>query len=70
MTTFVDLLPILIPLFVIEIAARIYAIVDIHKPERATNLLGKTAWTIIVAVISFGWVVYLLGGRGYVSSED
>ncbi len=70
METLIELLPILIPFMIIEIVARVYAIVDIYKPERATNLLGKTAWTVLIILVNFAWVVYLLGGRGYASSED
>jgi len=58
-----EILPILIPLVLIEIAIRIYAIIDIFKEERETLLLSKKVWAIIVALINFGWVVYLVAGR-------
>ena len=67
---FQDLLPVLIPLVILEIAIRIYAIVDIHKEERKTILLGKTAWTVLVALVNFAWVVYFIGGRGYDAPQD
>ena len=59
----IEILPILIPLVLIELGMRIYAVIDIHKKNRETLLIGKTAWTVIVILINFGWVVYLLAGR-------
>jgi len=59
----IEILPILLPLLAIELGMRIYAVVDIHKKTRETLLVSKTVWTVIVLLISFGWVVYLLAGR-------
>lgn len=59
----IEILPILLPLLAIELGMRIYAVIDIHKKSRETLLVSKTAWTVIVLLISFGWVVYLLAGR-------
>ncbi len=67
---FRELLPILIPLGILEIAIRIYAIEDIHKEERKPVLFGKTAWTVLVALVSFAWVVYFIGGRDYDAPQD
>ncbi|MFW6298744.1 MAG: PLDc N-terminal domain-containing protein [Bacillota bacterium] len=63
MERFIELLPILLPVFFIELSLRIYALFDIWKKERKTNAFPKWGWTIIVALIGFGWIFYLLLGR-------
>ena len=63
MELLLDLLPILIPFVIIEIGIRVYCIIDIHKPERKVLLVSKTVWTVLIAVVTLAWVVYLLGGR-------
>ncbi len=63
MEQIIELLPILIPLMAVELALRLYAIYDIWKKDRKTNAFPKWAWTLVVALISFGWIFYLLAGR-------
>ena len=63
MDQIIELLPILIPLMLVELALRVYAIYDIWKDARKTNAFPKWFWTLIVALISFGWIFYLLAGR-------
>ncbi len=66
----ISILPFLIPLVLIELGFRVYSIIDIYKAHRETLFISKTAWTIIVALISFGWVIYLLVGRKDVTLVD
>lgn len=63
MDTIVTLLPLLIPLFLVELGFRIYAILDLIKPERRVKGDNKIIWIVVIAVINFGWIVYLLLGR-------
>ena len=63
MESLIDLLPILIPFLVIELGVRIYCIIDVNKPEREVLLVNKTVWTVLIALVTFAWVVYLLGGK-------
>ncbi|TVP94914.1 MAG: transcriptional regulator [Acholeplasmatales bacterium] len=63
MDTIIELLPLIIPIVLLEVAMRVYAILDLFKAERHVKLLGKNAWLVIILLINFGWVVYLLGGR-------
>ena len=58
-----QILFILIPFLVIEIAFRVYAVMDISKSGRSVNFISKRGWLFIVLVINFGWVFYLLLGR-------
>ena len=57
------ILAILLPLVAIELGFRIYAIVDILKAERHVRFIPKKIWIGIVAIINFGWVIYLIAGR-------
>lgn len=61
---------VLFPLVLIELGIRVYAIMDILKPDRVTNIMNKTPWIIICALINFGWVIYLLVGRKDVIIDD
>ena len=63
MDVLIELLPILIPFIVIETGLKIYCIHNIFTTERRLVGLGKLGWTLIVALVSFGWVVYLVVGR-------
>ncbi|MFH5881706.1 MAG: PLDc N-terminal domain-containing protein [Candidatus Izemoplasmataceae bacterium] len=58
-----ELLPILLPIMAIELAIRIYAIIDIYKKERNVLYIPKIAWAIIVGLVTFGWVAYFLAGK-------
>ena len=63
METIIELLPLIIPLVLLEVAMRVYAVLDLLKAERNVKLLGKNAWLIVIVLVTFGWVVYLIGGR-------
>jgi hypothetical protein len=66
METIIDLLPILIPIIIIELGMRIYAIVDIVKLDQKgmkTKWNNPVLWIILVAIINFAWVVYFSIGR-------
>jgi hypothetical protein len=63
MEVILSLLPLLIPLFLLELGFRIYAILDIIKPERRVKGDNKIVWIIVIAAINFGWIFYLLLGR-------
>ena len=63
MDILIELLPILIPFFIIELSVRVYCIIDIYKKDRQVLLLTKNVWTILIALVTFAWVVYLLAGR-------
>ena len=56
-------LPLIIPVLLIELGMKVYAILDIHKRERETVGIGKTGWTVVIALITLGWLPYLLVGR-------
>lgn len=52
-----------LPLVLIELGVKIYAIVDVLKPGRNTKGLSKQAWIVVLAVISFSWILYFMIGR-------
>ncbi len=68
--TIIEILPILIPLILIDLAFRVYSLFDLYKPHREALLLNKTVWTVVIALVNFGWVIYLLAGRKDVTLID
>lgn len=58
-----DLLPLLIPIILIDLAFRIYVIVDILKEDRVVKGGNKIVWIVVSMVINFGWVIYLIFGK-------
>lgn len=66
MDLLMELLPVLIPIILIDLGLRIYAIVDIvslEKKEIKTRWFSPVVWIIIVAVVSLAWLVYLVAGK-------
>jgi len=60
--TIIDMLPLLIPLFVIQIALMVIALVDVIRRERVRG--NKVVWIVIIVLINvIGPIVYLLFGR-------
>ena len=58
------MLPFLIPLFVLEVALLVIALVDLVKRERVRGS-NKVVWALVIIFISIiGPIVYLLLGRG------
>jgi len=58
----IDLLPLILPIVIIEIGLRIYAIFDIYNPNRVIKG-NKIIWVLVTALVSLGWLVYFLFGR-------
>lgn len=62
--TIQGLLPLLIPIVLIDLGFRIYAIIDIIKEDRRVKFNNnKIIWVLITALVSFGWAIYFLFGR-------
>ena len=61
--TIQELVPLLLPIILIDLGFRIYAIIDIIKEERRVRGNNKIIWLIVIALVNFGWVVYFLVGR-------
>ncbi len=57
-----ELLPLLLPIVLIDVGFRIFAIIDMIKEERQVKG-NKMIWIFVVALVSFGWVFYFLIGR-------
>jgi hypothetical protein len=58
------MLPFLIPLFVLEVALLVIALVDLVKRERVRGG-NKVVWALVIILINIiGPIVYLLLGRG------
>ena len=58
------LLAVVIPLAIIELAMKIYCIVDLFKSDRKGRGNNKLVWLLVILLVStFGWLIYLLAGR-------
>ncbi|MGS0973419.1 MAG: PLDc N-terminal domain-containing protein [Candidatus Izemoplasmataceae bacterium] len=53
----------LMPLLIVELAMRIYVILDILKEERHVLGQKKILWILFCGVVTLGWIVYLTVGR-------
>ncbi len=60
---FKDLLPLLIPIFIIQIVIMVIALVDLAKRDRVKGE-SKVVWALIIIFVNLiGPVIYLLWGR-------
>ncbi|MFQ5819970.1 MAG: PLDc N-terminal domain-containing protein [Candidatus Heimdallarchaeota archaeon] len=58
-----ELIPLIIPLLVIELSLKVYCLFNIHRSIKKTRN-EKIGWAIIVCVISLiGPVLYIFTGR-------
>ena len=61
--TIMGMLPFLIPLFVIQVALMVIALVDLFKRENMTSNT-RLVWAFVIILINvIGPVVYLIAGR-------
>ena len=59
-----ELLPVLIPLGLIQLGLIVFALVDLAKPERRVRYLGKPVWAAIILLLNLlGPILYLVVGR-------
>jgi hypothetical protein len=65
MENFAELLPLLIPLAVIELGMRAFAIFNILKGKKqgVKFRFDPIVWIVVSAFVTFGWVIYLIFGR-------
>ena len=60
---FIELLPLFIPIILIDLGFKIYAFIDIMKEDRRVRWNNKIAWILISILINYGWIFYFLFGR-------
>jgi len=61
--TIMGMLPFLIPVFVIQIALMVIALIDLFKRENMKNNT-RLIWVLVIVIINiFGPIAYLLFGR-------
>lgn len=58
-----EVLPLIIPIILIDLGFKVYAIFDIYKLDRTVRWNNKTAWVLISVLINYGWIFYFLFGR-------
>lgn len=62
-TILIELLPLIIPVFLIDLFFKIYVVIDILKEDRIVKGGNKIVWIVVSVVINFGWVIYLIFGK-------
>ena len=60
-----ELILILIPLVILELGLRIFALISIlkAKTKEIELRLDPIIWIIIVLFVNFGWLIYFIFGR-------
>jgi hypothetical protein len=59
-----DLLPLLLPLVLLQVGLLIWALIDLTRPERRVRGDSKAVWALIIVFISFfGPLLYFIVGR-------
>lgn len=58
-----EMLPLIIPIILIDLIFKIYVIIDILKEDRIVKGGNKVVWIVVSMVINFGWVIYLIFGK-------
>ena len=59
-----ELLPLLIPLIVLELALLAVALYDLTRPERRVKGGNKLVWGLVIVFVEFfGPLIYFLFGR-------
>ena len=59
----IEMLPLIIPIVLIDLIFKIYVIIDILKEDRKVKGGNKIVWIVVSMVINFGWVIYLIFGK-------
>lgn len=62
-TIIMDLLPLLIPVLLIDLFFKIFVIIDILKEDRKVKGGNKIIWIVVSVVVNFGWIIYLIFGK-------
>ena len=60
---FQNILPLVIPLILIDLVFKIYAMVDILKEDRKVKGGNKIIWILVAVLINYGWVIYFIFGK-------
>ena len=63
MEELMELLPLLLPLLLIDWGFKVYAIIDMYKEDRRVRWNNKVIWLLISVLVNFGWIFYFLFGR-------
>jgi hypothetical protein len=59
-----DLLPLLLPLVLLQVGLLVWALIDLTRPDRRVRGDSKAVWALIIVFISFfGPLLYFIVGR-------
>lgn len=64
-TEILQILPLLIPLLLIDLGMRIYVVIQIFtaKEKEIKIRWSPIGWILIVLLVNFGWVFFLIFGK-------
>jgi hypothetical protein len=66
--TIIGMLPLLIPLFIIQVALMVIALIDVIRRERVRG--SKVVWIVVIILVNIiGPIIYLLFGRQEASND-
>ncbi|MCK5388325.1 MAG: PLDc N-terminal domain-containing protein [Candidatus Izimaplasma sp.] len=58
-----NILPLIIPLVLIDLVFKVYAIVDIVNEDRKVKGGNKIVWILVSVLVNYGWVIYFIFGK-------
>ncbi len=58
-----EILPLIIPILIIDVVFKVYAIVDIYNIDRKVKGGNKIVWLLVAVLINYGWVIYFIFGK-------
>ena len=59
----IEMLPLIIPIILIDLVFKIIVIIDILKEDRRVKGGNKIVWIVVCMLVNFGWVIYLIFGK-------
>ena len=62
MTESFELLPVLLPLLIVELTMKVVAIRDILKTDRKLRF-DRRIWIFLILFMTLGWAIYFIFGK-------
>ena len=66
---FMEMLPFLIPVFLLELGLLVWALIDVARRERVKG--SKVVWILVIALVGIiGPIIYFIFGRDEAPAEE
>ena len=63
MVELVEMIKEVLPIIIIDVVFKVYAIVDIFNVDRKVKGGNKIVWLLVAVLINYGWVIYFIFGK-------